>query len=151
MSDWWFAAKPGVLAVVLMTVMGAACSDSPTTPTSTTPTLSFVTEAPFVGTLALSGTSSKDFVMNQAGPVSITLASLLAAGSPVSITVRIGLGTWDAGASTCTVTEQVDVAPALTIIPNFGQSLTAGSRCVSIFDFNGLGPVDFAIRIVHPS
>jgi len=143
---WW-----PFLAALLLASFGAGCGDDPQ-PVLTSPTQTLTLIETFVGTLAVSGTSSKEFTVHQTGTVTVMLASLLASGNPVSITVRIGLGTWDATASTCTVavTDQADAAPALTMIPNFGPTLTAGSRCVSITDFNNLGPVDFAIRVVHP-
>jgi hypothetical protein len=150
--------RPRVFALLLIAVVGAACSDSPTSPTtstSTSTTVSFTTEPPFTGTLALSATSAKNFTVNLAGTVSITLASVLVAGIPVpTAALALGLGTWDG--TTCTVTTSVTTTPALTaqltatLTASAATAPTGGDRCVRITDVNNLGPLVFTIRIVHP-
>ena len=137
--------------VAALTLGIAACSSSPTGPTGSggTPTVATTTEL-FTGTLVVMGSKGRQFSVFQTGAkTSIMLASLLSNGSPVpsTTTVKVGIGTWND--PDCTLTSPTSYSPSLQ--PAFSVDLSVGTQCVGINDAGTLtGPVDFAIRIVHP-
>jgi hypothetical protein len=151
-----------ILAVLVFAVIGAACgssSSSVTTPTATTSTAPR-TET-FVGTLAVNGTKFCPFTVTTAGTATVTLASLLANGSPVTTSVGLGVGTTtgtetDCTLSTCTLATQFTTPSQFTAAPALTAQITAapvtvGQNCVGILDTGTLTvPLDFAIRVVHP-
>jgi hypothetical protein len=151
-----------VFALLIFAVAVSACSDSTTTtPTTPTTTTAGVTSTEtFIGTLAVAGAKFCPFTVATAGTASVTLASLVTSGSPVTKVVGLGVGTTtgtetDCTLSTCTLaTEfttptQFTAAPALTA--QISTAVPKGANCVAILDTGNLTvPLDFAIRVVHP-
>ena len=142
--------KTATTAVFFLGVMGVltvACGGGNNPSTPTTPVLP--SSEVFTGTLAVKGSSFYSFTLAASGNVSITLASLVpkAPGPAVSAVMGLGVGTPDG--TDCAVTNSVTTPPGLTA--QLVNSLTAATYCAKIYDLGGLtGPVDFAVRIVHP-
>ena len=137
-------------AVSFLCVIGlltTACGGNNTPTTPTTPALP--SSEVFTGTLGVQGSSFYSFTVAASGNVSITLASLVpkAPGPAANTVMGLGVGTPDG--TDCAVTNSVATAPGLTA--QLVNSLTAATYCARIYDLGGLtGPVDFAVRIVHP-
>ena len=86
---------------------------------------------------------------SQLGNVSITLASLVPKAPGPALSKVMGLGVGTPNGTECAVTNSVTTAPGLTA--QLVNSLTAATYCTKIYDLGELtGPVDFAVRIVHP-
>ena len=102
-----------------------------------------------VGTLEIGGVNAYPFNVALSGTVSATLASVTAGTPriPVAVPLVLGLGTVDG--INCAITASSTVRAALTA--QVSTSMTTGNRCVQISDPGTLtGPVDFAVRVVHP-
>jgi len=142
--------KTATTAVFFLGVIGVltvACGSDNTPSTPTTPLLP--SSEVFTGTLGAQGSSFYSFTVATSGNVSITLASLVpkAPGPAVNTVMGLGVGTPDG--TTCAVTNSVTTAPGLTA--QLVNSLTPATYCAKIYDLGQLtGPVDFAVRIVHP-
>jgi len=142
--------KTATTAVSFLCVIGVltvACGNDNTPSTPTTPLLP--SSEVFTGTLGAQGSSFYSFTVATSGNVSITLASLVpkAPGPAVNTVMGLGVGTPDG--TTCAVTNSVTTAPGLTA--QLVNSLTPATYCAKIYDLGQLtGPVDFAVRIVHP-
>jgi len=142
--------KTATTAVSFLCVIGVltvACGSDNTPSTPTTPLLP--SSEVFTGTLGAQGSSFYSFTVATSGNVSITLASLVpkAPGPAVNTVMGLGVGTPDG--TTCAVTNSVTTAPGLTA--QLVNSLTPATYCAKIYDLGQLtGPVDFAVRIVHP-
>ena len=138
--------KHSVLALIVVAVAGAACGgDSPTTPSTPTPSGSTET---FTGSLPLQGSSFYSFTVPTAETVSVSLASLTASGTGPAATSVVRLGVGVPLGTDCSVTNSVDTAAGLT------SQLTAPVNpdvyCVKISDIGNLaGPMNFTIRIGH--
>ena len=133
-----------VLALALLTT---ACGRDEilTGPTQPTQPASEV----FTGTLDVQGSSFYSFTIAATGDVGITLASLVATAPGPALTNVMGLGVGTPSGTECSVTNSVTTAPGLTA--QLVNSLTAGTYCTKIYDLGTLtGPVNFAVRIVHP-
>jgi hypothetical protein len=142
--------KTATTAVFFLCVIGVltvACGSDNNPSTPTTPLLP--SSEVFTGTLGAQGSSFYSFTVATSGNVSITLASLVpkAPGPAVNTVMGLGVGTPDG--TSCAVTNSVTTAPGLTA--QLVNSLTPATYCTKIYDLGALtGPVDFAVRIVHP-
>ncbi|MGC4084880.1 MAG: hypothetical protein QM736_22895 [Vicinamibacterales bacterium] len=136
----------GVLACAVMLASIGCGDDSPTTPSTSTPTSS--TEL-FTGTLSPGGSSFYSFTVTNAGTVSITLASLASSRVGLVLPSRLTIGLGVPNGFGCATTSTVDTAPGLT-----AQLTASGAKdniyCVNLADPGVLtGDVLFVIRIVH--
>jgi len=134
----WFL----LFALILAT---AACSDTPTPVTPTTPTT--LEEPPWTGTLTPFGLQSFPFVSTAAGQISATVFSL-SPNDDSSARIGLAIGKWDGQACEWAVTN--DAAAQLTVL--YATATSGGSICVSVNDAHGklTAPLDFDIRITHP-
>lgn len=135
---------------LLLSVAGAGCGSSTTSPTPVTPTQTpaapSITET-FAGTLAVGGSRFYSFSVGQYGTVNVTLAQLTGAFDPVTTTVVLGLGR-PAGTG-CGVATTATATPSDT--PQASSTLDAGVYCVRISDTDVLtAPATFSITIAHP-
>ena len=130
----------GLGVILLACALACAGCDLP----SGSPTSSTVDT--FAGTLALKGSNIFTFTVPQAGPVSVTLATL--SGAPPS-GVGLGLGT-PSGTTACTLTTSTSTAsPGASA--QISVSLAAGTFCVELFDVGNLAsPASFTIQVNHP-
>jgi hypothetical protein len=137
-------------AVSFLCVIGlltTACGGNNTPTTPTTPALP--SSEVFTGTLGVQGSSFYSFTVAASGNVSITLASLVPKAPGPALNVVMGLGVGTPDGTDCAVTNSVPTAPGLTA--QLVNSLTPATYCAKIYDLGDLtGPVDFAVRIVHP-
>lgn len=140
--------------VLLMVLAGAGCDNtisgpsgtaasSSSTTASVTPTSEF-----FEATLAPGGSTFYSFTESTAGSVAVTLASVVPPGltGALSTPIKVGLGT-PVGEG-CTVTDSVDMAPAL--VPQFTVSMAAGVHCLWVGDAGQLtSTVIASVRFTH--
>lgn len=129
--------------VLVVALASASCGsdDSTTSPTSPTPV--YVTDT-FSGTLATGETARHSFAAKTGGSIQIALATL---APDTTLTMGIGLGTWDGVA--CSVILQTGVA---TVSSVFSASATvAGNYCVTIFDVGSVATTtEYTLSVVHP-
>jgi hypothetical protein len=132
------------LSVALVGLV-SGCSDTPTTPT---PTNSFISESKFFsGTLVPSGTSTAfTFTTSATTTVAVTVASLRdLANAPMQAQVTLNLGTVSGSACSPTTTSRVVQS---TLTSSISASLPAGTYCVSVADAGMLGaPTNFTVRV----
>lgn len=132
-------------AIGLLTVSCGGGDNNPSTPTTPVLPQSEV----FIGTLGVQESSFYSFTVAASGNVSITLASLVPKAPGPALSKVMGLGVGTPNGTECAVTNSVTTAPGLTA--QLVNSLTAATYCTKIYDLGELtGPVDFAVRIVHP-
>jgi hypothetical protein len=135
------------LALTALTAWGCNGTTSTSTPT-TTPTPTPTTTETFTGTLALNGAATHTFTANAAGSVTATLTSF---GPDSTLTVGIGLGTWNG--TSCAVAPGIwdDTAAQGAIV--IGTVAAATLLCVRIADVSatlGADPLPYTITVVHP-
>jgi hypothetical protein len=130
-----------LIVVLGLAAFASACGDdSPTTPTTSTPT---TTE--FSSRLQPGGSAARSFDATAAGKVDVTLNEAGGAGTRVGI----GIGVPSAGVSSCALTSSVIAAAGAS--PLFSTSVDPGSYCVAIFDPGTLAAaIDFKITLVFP-
>lgn len=134
-------------AAVWMT--GTACSSTtaPTEADSTITPLEFITET-FAGTLEAKGTGFYSFVVNQAGPVGLTLAAVQTPGG-AALATPLGLGVGIPSGVGCARSSSLTTPPGLAA--QLTVTLNPGTYCASVFDTGNLSSaVNFAMRIRHP-
>jgi hypothetical protein len=133
-----------LVAVLVLTVLSAACGDSTTAPTTTTTTPA--TEV-FSGTIGPGGSSFYSFSVLTAGPVGITFASLTdGTGKTLSTPMTVGMGV-PAGEG-CGVTTSVTAPPGLSA--QLTNAASISTYCVQLSDAGALtAPANFGVRIVH--
>lgn len=135
------------LVALVATLASLGCGkDTPTSPTTSTPTSS--TEL-FTGTLSPKGSSFYSFSVTNAGTASITLASLASSRVGLAVPSRLTVGLGVPSGFGCATTTTVDASPGLT-----AQLTASGAKdniyCVYLADPGVLtGDVLFVIRIVH--
>jgi hypothetical protein len=140
-----------VLGLLLLGVCAAfsiSCDNgSSDTTTPTSPSATLVTEN-FTGTVDVGGESNNPFnVTASGGQVNVILT---AAGPPATIYMGIGVGTWTASTTTCTLlTNGYTLAPAGSTAQLSG-TLNAGAYCVKIFDAgNETAQISYAVTVTH--
>lgn len=145
--------KIAYLALALALLAVTACNNNDSSGT-TTPGAIPTETIQFSGSLSVNSSNTLQVAIAQAGTISVTLTSLTTANGasttspPLAATVGLGIGTLAADGASCTLTQSVNVAPALTA--QLSASLPTGTTCVQIFDLGNLSvPVFFTIRIVH--
>jgi hypothetical protein len=136
----------GLLGLVGLIGMTGACGTSTTTPT---PVLTPVAStAQFFSTLVTPGaTTVSTFAVSATSTVGVTLASVVVTGTgqPILPLMHLSLGTPGAGNS-CTPTTTQSMPPALTA--QIQTSLAAGTYCVAVTDFGGIGsPATVTVRV----
>jgi hypothetical protein len=129
-------------ALLLLAPLAAGCGDDePTAPTAPTPVA--MTET-FSGTLTPNGGRTHEFVVQQAGSVSVRLTAL----APDD-TIRIGLslGTWNG--QVCQATLPNDNAALNTTVT--GNAQNTGFFCARVYDAAGslTAPTDYSIEVTH--
>jgi hypothetical protein len=138
----WFR-RLGVTAVLAVTLLGAACEETPNEPTETPTPL---TEN-FAGNLARGGAAVHSFSVPKQGQVTLTLTGF----TPVddTVTLSLAIGTWDGTA--CTVLAQNNAAKIGTIL--FGTALP-GNFCVRLADLAEPTipeTIEYTVSVVRPS
>jgi hypothetical protein len=135
----------GLLPIALvMTLATAACDNSSSTATTTSP--SAPTTETFSGTVNVAAGDFHNFTVAQNGTVSVTLN---AAAPPSTIFMGVGIGT--PSSSTCAlISGDSTVTPASTMSQLSG-ALSAGAYCVDVYDVgNQTTPVDYTVTVVRP-
>ena len=103
----------------------------------------------FADVIESGGRFTYPFTVNTAGPVTVTLASIVNAdtGQPLERPLRVGVGR--VLEEVCEVQTSALVQAALTT--QVTHLATEGASCVEISDPTGLpGPIRFTVRFRHP-
>jgi hypothetical protein len=143
---------PGVLVALALIIGVSACannSDSSDTLSSvTSPSATSVTET-FSGSIGQNGTAIHPFTVTStgynllAGYTSITPSTVTALG--------LGIGSWDASTSTCSLNiSQNDVARSGSTA--LSGSATNGNFCVRVYDAGNLGEgatATYSLQVQH--
>jgi hypothetical protein len=133
-----------LVCFVVAAAVGAACSDSPTSPTDTA-----VTDPPytllFESTVAARGASTRTFVAVGGGNVSVTLTST----TPAGLVLGVGVGVPTAAPAVCSLTRAVTAAAGAS--PQLSLNVDAGTYCVQVYDTGGVDrSASFSVSLVHP-
>jgi hypothetical protein len=138
--------RAAALALGLAFVVSCG-EDTPTTPTSTTPTV--VTDT-FSGSINKNGAASHRFTAAATGSVTATLTAVgpdALGADGAALVVGFGIGTWNGTA--CSVVLAQDKAIQSSVI--YGNVNASGELCVRIFDVgNIVDQVDYTMTVVHP-
>lgn len=139
--------RRGLLAAGAFALLAAACDDG--TATVTAPSgVSFSTLS-FADVIESGGSFTYPFTVNTAGPVTVTLASVVNndTGLPLERPLRVGVGR--VLEEVCDVQTSALVQAALTT--QVTHLASEGASCVEISDPTGLpGPIRFTVRFRHP-
>jgi hypothetical protein len=129
-----------VIWVALVINLAACNNNQGTEPSTVFPTIIDT----FSGSLAVQGTVTHRFTVNQAGPVGITL---LRTGPTTTVSVGLGVGT--ISEPNCTLLNTL-TTPA-GAMPQISGTANAGIYCLSIYDVGNLqGPTEYLIAVAHP-
>ena len=131
------------LVVVCVTLLVAVACGA-TTPTEPAPVYELKTET-FTGVVITGGTTAFPFTVVKPGQIQVAITAL----APVSsLTMGIGLGFWDATASTCT--QQLSTPSATLNVAFAADPSSAGEYCVGIFDTGNVQTSsDFTLTVRH--
>jgi hypothetical protein len=133
-----------LLAILCVAGSAPACSGTianlaTTTAPSTTPSTDT-----FSGTLSRNGAFTYPFAALQPGTVT---ASYTSVGTDNSITLGLGLGTWNGSA--CQILIANDNATAGVLVSALANA--AGSLCVRVYDVGYVvNPLSYEVKVVHP-
>ena len=138
--------KQSAAALAAVALIGSACGNSTTSPTSPAPATSPSTET-LTGTMARNGTAIRTFTAAQAGTVSVTLAS---AGPPPTIVLGLGLGIRSSTGADCLFTRTVNTPAGSG--PQLTAPVDAGQYCAGAYDLGTIGPagITVSITVTHP-
>lgn len=122
-----------LLGTLMLPVLLAGCSDSPTAPTATLETETFT------GTLSPLGLSPHAFAVKfgyaySDASVTVTRLTTVADGSERQISVGVGFGTVNVGSCTRVAALTNPTAPFNVELPTNGAPFIAGTYCIAIFD-----------------
>jgi hypothetical protein len=130
----------------------AGCgSDTPTSPTTTTETVTAIA-APafteeFAGTVPISGSTFYSFSVTTYGTVNVTLTSV--GGTYVPSTVTLGLGLGVPSGETCALTSSINTAKSSTA--QLTGTYQPGVYCVMVSDVGNLfAAATVAVTIAYP-
>jgi hypothetical protein len=130
------------LALLTLLPLAAGCSGS--TLTAPTPVASPVTET-FSSLLSVGGTATRSVTMPEHGSLKVRLA----ATTPASVVLGLGLGIPQKTGRGCTLTTTVTTAAGAG--PQVSLTADPGEYCVEIYDPGALSAqASFTITIEHP-
>jgi hypothetical protein len=140
------AATIFALGVLLLT---AACSESPTSPTTTADTTPAVNTLQFAGSLAAGDSRFYSFTATRTGVVSATLASLTTPPRNAAADTAIGLGIGRPAGTGCPTITSLTTASALTT--QLQHTVDQGIYCVNVYDPGTVtSPLNFIVRFSFP-
>lgn len=134
-------------AALCMTGLACTSTTAPSEKDSTITPLVFTTRT-FAGTVDVKGSAFYSFVVNQAGPVGLTLAAVQAPGG-AALATPLGIGVGIPSGPGCARTTAQTASPGLAA--QLTVTLNPGTYCAAVFDSGTLtGAVNFAMLIRHP-
>jgi hypothetical protein len=130
-------------ALLLLAPLAAACGGDDSIDTPTAPTPVAVTEQ-FSNTLTPNGGRTHDFVVQQAGTVTVKLAAL---APDDTVVIGLSLGTWNG--AVCQVILPNDKAMLNTVVTGTAQN--TGIFCARVYDAAGTlsSSTDYTIEVTH--
>jgi pimeloyl-ACP methyl ester carboxylesterase len=130
-------------ALLLLAPLAVACgdNDAPTGPSAPEPIA--ITE-PFTGTLTPNGGRTHEFVVQQAGTLSVRLSAL---APDDTVVIGLSLGTWNG--QVCAATLPNDKATLNTVVTGTAQN--TGLYCARVYDAAGTltAATDYTIDVTH--
>lgn len=135
------------LLLTLLTAIGCS-GDTPTSPTTTTPTVASPEfSEDFAGTVDVGGSAFYSFTVTQYGTVNVSLTSV--SGQYVPSTVTMGLGLGKPEAETCVTTSNISTQSGAG--PQLTGTYDPGVYCVKVSDVGNLfSAAQFAVTIAYP-
>ena len=134
-----------LLTVLLLALAVSACDDdTPTTPTTTPPS---VTDT-FTGAITQNGATTHSFNVSTSGTVKATLKTV---GADNTLVVGFSLGTWNTVTESCSVVLANDAATAGAVLQ--GTMTGTGTLCLRMYDVgNVVAPAGaaYSVDIEHP-
>lgn len=135
--------KKRILTVVVGAVLLTAACGDPVPPAAPTPVTPTITDT-FTGNLAVLGTNSHPFIVNEIGGLEVTLTSVNPAAA-----LGIGVGTPSTTTGTCIVISSKTVVPGGTAQLS-GTATLKGNFCIAVSDVGNLvEPVEYTVTVVH--
>jgi hypothetical protein len=136
-------------AIVAFVLAGAACSESPTAPTTTTETAATVTAAQFVGSLGTGASRFYSFTASRSGTVTATLASATVPPFNAAANVALGIGIGRPAGTACPTVTSLTTEAGLTTQLQHG--VDQGVYCINVYDPGTLlASVNFVVRFSYP-
>ena len=136
-----------LLALVATSAAGCSSTTAPDLADSQVTPPTFTTQT-FAGTLSPGGTLFYSIVVNQQGPVSLTLAAVQTPGGG-ALTTPVGIGVGVPQATGCTRSTSLTTAPGLAA--QLTVTLNPGTYCAAVYDTGTVSSaVNFAMRITYP-
>jgi hypothetical protein len=136
-----------ISAIILCTALSAAACGGSATPIPTGPTGPLITDN-FTGTLTTGGVGTHTFTIKEGDQ--LTTVTLTQAGPPATITMGLGIGSWNASTSVCTLLQGGAVQAAPT--PQLNGYTNVGTYCVQVLDVGNIAEgqsVNYAVTVTH--
>ncbi len=141
--------KPATVLAALIAMLFAACSDTPTSPTTTADTTPTVNTRQFAGSLSTGQFRFYSFTASKSGVVSATLASVTAPPRNAAVEVPLGLGVGSPAGTGCPTETSLTTNSALTT--QLQHRVEQGIYCINVYDPGTLsGSVNFVVRFTFP-
>jgi len=130
-------------ALLVLVPLAAGCGSDEPTETPNAPTPVPVTET-FSGTLTPNGGRTHEFIVQQAGTVTVRFSSL---APDETVNIGLSLGTWNG--MVCQIILANDHAGLNTTVTGTAQN--TGAFCARVYDADGTvaAPVEYAIEVTH--
>jgi len=136
-----------ISAIILCFALSAAACGGSATLVPTGPTGPLITDN-FSGTVAAAGIATHTFTIKEGD--GLTTVALTQAGPPATISVGLGIGSWNVSTSLCTLlqggTVQASTAPQISGYTN------AGTYCVQVLDVGNIpegASITYAVTVTH--
>lgn len=137
---------PRAAVIIVTAAIAATAGCGSDSSTATTPTPATTTET-FAGTVDHLGTAGHAFTVGTTGPVTITLTAV---GPLTTMSMGIGIGTWDGTTCYASSTKNDNARTGVTALTG---TANAGSYCVNVFDSGNVPEewqVSYEVQVVHP-
>lgn len=144
------AKRSGSIAVlVALSIAAAACGSTATEPTPTETSTATLSTETFSGAIGQNGTGVHTFTVTTSGYALLAGYTSIA---PSSVTaLGVGLGSWDAAASTCSLNlTQNDAARSGSTA--ISGTANAGSYCLRVYDGANIGAnvtATYTVQVQH--
>jgi hypothetical protein len=139
--------RAAVFVVICVTGMSCSSTTAPTERDSQITPLSFTLQT-YAGTLQVQGRGFYSILVQQAGPVSLTLAAVQTPGG-AALSTPLGIGIGIPAGTGCTRFVSQTTVPGLSA--QLTATLNPGTYCAAVYDAGSLtSAVNFAMRIRYP-
>jgi hypothetical protein len=136
-----------ISAIILCTALSAAACGGSATPVPTGPTGPLITEN-FTGTVTTGARGTHTFIIKEGDQ--LTTVALTQAGPPATIFMGLGIGSWNASTSQCTLLQGGTVQASTT--PQLSGYTNVGTYCVQVLDAGNIPEgqsITYAVTVTH--